>query len=101
MKKYNEKIVCKDGFKMSVQANATAYCQPRIDDASRYEKVEVGYPNELEPILMPWAENEENPLGTVYGYVPAERISLICAKHGGIVSGELPAGIPYIHAIEE
>jgi hypothetical protein len=101
MKKHNERIVCKDGFEMSVQANETAYCDPRIDDAGRYKEVEVGYPNELEPMLMPWAENEENPLGTVYGYVPAERISLICAKHGGIVSGELPAGIPYIHAIEE
>mgnify|MGYP003142498626 FL=1 len=100
MKKHNEKIVCKDGFIMSVQANATAYCQPRIDDADRYEKVEVGYPNQYEPMLMPWIENDNAPLDTVYAYVPASRISLVCAKHCGIVSGELPAGIPYIKAEE-
>jgi hypothetical protein len=101
MKRHNEAIVCKDGFSMSVQANETAYCEPRINDAEKYTAVEVGYPSELEPLLMEWAENENKPTGTVYGYVPTERISLVCAKHGGIVSGELPAGIPHIEVINE
>ena len=98
--KLNENIVCKDGFTMSVQAHEGAYCHPRIDNAEHYEEAEVGYPSQYESILMPWVENEERPLNTVYGYVPASRISLVCAKHGGIVSGELPAGIPYIRADE-
>ena len=98
--KLNENIVCKDGFTMSVQAHEGAYCHPRIDNAEHYEEAEVGYPSQYESILMPWVENEERPLDTVYGYVPASIISLVCAKHGGIVSGELPAGIPYIEAKE-
>jgi len=93
----NEKIVCKDGFEMSVQANEGAYCSPRIDNAEKYTAVEVGYPNQHEPMLMEWCNGGE-PLNTVYGWVPASRISLICAKHGGIVSGKLPAGIPFIEA---
>jgi len=98
--KSNEKIICKDGFHMSVQANETAYCSPRIDNAERYTAVEVGYPSAQESLLMEWAENSNRPTDTVYGWVPTERIALVCAKHGGIVSGELPAGIPYIEAEE-
>ena len=96
--KLNEEIVCKDGFIMSVQANHGAYCSPRIDDAPRYTQVEVGYPSHPEPLLLEWAENKDKPINTVYPYVPAHRISLVCVKHGGIVSGELPAGIPVIKA---
>ena len=98
--KLNEKIICKDGFTMSVQANEGAYCEPRIDGADRYTEVEVGYPSVREPLLMGWAEDKNNPTSTVYGYVPSERISLVCAKHGGIVSGELPVGVPFIKAKE-
>ena len=94
----NEEIVCKDGFTMSVQANHGAYCSPRIDDAEKYTAVEVGYPSHPEPLLLEWAENKDRPTNTVYGYVPAHRISLVCVKHGGIISGELPAGIPVIEA---
>jgi hypothetical protein len=99
--KLNEEIVCKDGFIMSVQAHEGAYCSPRIDDAPRYTQVEVGFPSHPESLLLEWAENKNYPTGTVYPYVPADRISLVCVKHGGIVSGELPAGIPYIEADSE
>jgi len=94
--KLNKEITCKDGFIMSVQANHGAYCSPRIDNAPKYTQVEVGFPSHPEPLLFPWADDKDNPTNTVYGYVPAHRISLVCAKHGGIVSGELPAGIPMI-----
>ena len=96
--KLNEEIVCKDGFTMSVQANNGAYCSPRIDGAPRYTHAEVGFPSHPEPLLLEWADDKDRPTGTVYGYVPADRISLVCVKHGGIVSGELPAGIPAIEA---
>ena len=96
--KLNAPIVCKDGFTMSVQAHEAAYCSPRIDDAPRYTQVEVGYPSHPEPLLLEWAENKNMPTCTVYPYVPTHRISLVCVKHGGIVSGELPAGIPAIEA---
>ena len=97
-RRLNKKVTCKDGFTMSVQANEGAYCSPRIDKALKYTAVEVGYPSEREDLLMEWAEEPEKPTCTVYGYVPTTRITLVVAKHGGIVSGELPAGIPYLQA---
>jgi hypothetical protein len=100
--KLNEEIVCKDGFTMSVQANEGAYCSPRVDDAEKYTSVEVGYPSQTEPLLMDWIDGpESHPTNTVYGYVPVSRISLVCAKHGGIVAGELPPGIPWLEANDE
>jgi len=97
--KLNKEIVCKDGFIMSVQGHEGAYCSPRIDNAIKYTTVEVGFPSHPEPLLLKWADNEDKPTDTVYGYVPVDTIVLVCAKHGGVVSGELPAGIPMLKAI--
>jgi len=93
-----KKIICADGFSMSVQAGEYNYSHPRVNNASRYFSVEIGYPSEKETLIIEYAEDPANPTGTVYGWVPAAIISLICAKHGGIVSGELPKGIPYLRA---
>tara|TARA_R110000824_G_scaffold46748_7_gene133981 strand:- start:3879 stop:4148 length:270 start_codon:yes stop_codon:yes gene_type:complete len=79
---------------MSVQANAGSYCTPRQDFAERYLSVEVGYPNEKEPLLMPYCEEPDDPTDTVYPFVPATTIYLVIAKHGGMKYGELPLGIP-------
>ena len=97
-KKFYDKIICADGFKMSVQAGFSNYCTPREDYADRYDAVEVGYPSEREELLMPYAEEPDSPTATVYGYVPSETVFLVCTKHGGIVTGELPPGIPYLPA---
>ena len=97
--KMNKRVVCSDGFAMSVQARATSYCSPRRDDAEHYESVEIGYPNRLETLLLHYAEDPENPEGTVYGWVPTNIVSLVIAKHGGIVEGQLPDGVPYLEKI--
>ena len=98
--KNNEAIVCADGFAMSVQASASTYCRPRVNSADRYQEVEVGFPSEKEDLQLPYIDafNEDDPRECVYAYVPAEIVTAICAKHGGIVTGELPAGIPYLVA---
>lgn len=101
MPKLNKQIECADGFEMSVQANRGAYCTPRVDDAVAYTHAEVGYPTLVEELLLPYAEDKDNPCGTVYGWVPAHVITLVCAKHGGVVSGELPVGIPYLRSGSE
>ncbi|MAH46506.1 hypothetical protein CMI37_11780 [Candidatus Pacearchaeota archaeon] len=101
MKSLNKYVTCKDGFSMSVQANSVAYCRPRVDDATRYTAVEVGYPSQPEPLLASWAEDPKKPTNTVYGYVPVSRISLVCVKHGGVVSGDLPPGIPRLETDNE
>jgi hypothetical protein len=98
MFKMNEKVVCKDGFTMSVQAGSTQYSHPRAADAKRYTEVEIGYPNRQEDLLMEFAEDSSSPTETVYAYVPASVVSMVIAKHGGIVKGELPAGVPFLRA---
>lgn len=97
----NQPVVCADGFRMSVQANRVAYCTPRMDDASYYEEVEVGFPSEMEPLLMRYAEEPERPTGTVYIRVPATVVTLIIAKHGGMISGDVPPGVAPLKPIEE
>ena len=91
--KMNKRVVCSDGFAMSVQARAASYCSPRRDDAERYESVEIGYPNRLETLLLHYAEDPENPEGTVYGWVPVSLVTLVIAKHGGMIAGEVPPGV--------
>lgn len=77
---------CKDGFKISIQASETHYCSPRINGAISYEKVELGFPNQKDYLIMDYAEDEDDPKGTVYGYVPIELVNLLIEKHGGIVN---------------
>ena len=76
-------VVCKDGFKMSVQAGQSLYSSPR-DVADSYEEAEVGFPSAEESLLTSSAENEENLCGTVYGYVPCAVIDAVIVRHGGI-----------------
>ena len=95
----NKKIVCADGFTMSVQANENAYCSPRTNDALLYVEVEIGYPSAEEPLIMPWAENRNQPTDTVYGYVPVSVVTNVIAKHGGIVAGEVPQGVARLEPI--
>jgi hypothetical protein len=96
--KMNKTIRCKDGFSMSVQAGETQYCYPRETGADRYTEVEIGFPNRSEELLLEYAEDSDRPTETVYPYVPAPVVTLVIAKHGGMVEGELPAGIPYLRA---
>lgn len=94
MSRRNKQVVCADGFRMSVQAHDGAYCVPRRNRAERYIEVEIGFPTERESLLMEFAEDPKSPTETVYPYVPAELVYLVIAKHGGMVSGQLPKGIP-------
>ena len=96
--KRNEPVRCKDGFTMSVQAGETQYCHPREAGADRYTEVEIGFPNRPEDLLLEFAEDGDRPTETVYPYVPVSLVTLVIAKHGGMVSGELPPGIPYLRA---
>ena len=96
--KLNRTIKCADGFRMSVQASETAYCTPRRTNASRYSAVEVGFPSSREDLLIDYAVDPGSPTETVYAWVPSDVVSLVIAKHGGIVEGQLPPGIPHLEA---
>lgn len=92
-KNLNERVVCADGFSISVQANEMAYSEPRNNDGP-YTYVELGYPSEPDELIMSYAENSRDPRETVYPYVPVSTVSLLIAKHGGMVSGTVPYGVP-------
>ena len=80
---YNPHVICKDGFKMSVQAGQSLYSEPR-DVANSYEEAEVGFPSTEETLLTSYAEDSEALCDTVYGYVPCSIIDQVIEKHGGI-----------------
>ena len=86
----NPKLVCKDGFTMSVQAGESLYSSPR-DVADKYEQAEVGFPSSPEPLIVKYAEDwevegddDQHLCDTVYPYVPVELIDEVIHKHGGI-----------------
>jgi hypothetical protein len=83
MSNIRPRIFCADGFNMSVQGSAYHYSDPR-ENAEKYERLEVGFPSQKENILMPHAEDPSDPTGTLYGYVPIEKIQTVIDKHGGI-----------------
>jgi len=95
----NKKVRCTDGFEMSVQASKFNYCTPRNNDGP-YSQVEVGFPSAREEMLMEWAEDPEDPTGTVYGWVPVSVVTNVIAKHGGVVDGEVPEGVAKLEPIE-
>ena len=83
-------VVCKDGFKVSIQASEGHYCYPRIDTdrSTPYEKVELGFPSEEVPEWLEYAEDPSEPTHTVYGYIPVELVDTALEKHGGIDLGK-------------
>lgn len=97
-----KKIVCKDGFEVSVQAGEWLYCEPREEARkhTKYTQVECGFPSAHEPLLEPYKDglSGSDPTQSVYGYVPVHIVELVIMGHGGIVSGQLPGGVRYITA---
>lgn len=78
------RVVCVDGFSISVQASANHYCKPR-KDAAQWIQVECGFPSEEEALLIPYAESPDDPCHTVYGYVPVHLVERVIERHGGAV----------------
>jgi hypothetical protein len=79
------KVVCKDGFEMSVQASASHYCSPRETIVGGpYAAFEIGFPSEAEESIIEYAEDASDPSDTVYGWVPVGKIDALIEKHGGI-----------------
>jgi len=76
------RIICNDGFTLSVQAREFNYCTPR-SDSGPWTEVEVGFPSEVEDLLLPFAEDSSSPTETVYGWVPVNLVEQVIAKHGG------------------
>lgn len=81
------RVRCADGYTVSVQAGEYHYCSPRAD-AGHFDKIELGYPSDEDSELKAYAEDEERPCDTVYGYVPVKLVDEVLTKHGGIVGAD-------------
>lgn len=77
-------VICASGLRMSVQASSDHYCRPRVDNAESYTHFEIGFPSNVVPQILEYAEDADSPTGTVYCYVPAEVIDAVIAENGGI-----------------
>ncbi len=80
------KAKCADGFEVSIQASEFHYCAPR-DNSGQYWEVELGFPT-MEPTeeIIPFAEDQNDLTGTVYGYVPIELVDALIESHGGLAN---------------
>lgn len=86
IEKIRPRVQCMDGYSVSVQVGSCLYSSPRVDGAAYYDKVELGYPSEEDPLINDYAEDSENYTDTVYGYVPVEIVDELLLKHGGIIN---------------
>ena len=80
-------LVCRDGFRVSVQASAFHYCEPH-DDSGPYTHVEVGFPSAPSDLLTEYAEDETAPTDTVYVLVPLTIVEALLESHGGLAGLE-------------
>lgn len=89
---FNKRVVCADGFSISIQANNGAYCKPRRDikDISSYYEFELGFPSDKDELILHYAEDPDCPVDTVYPYVPRYLVEEMIESHGGIVAFAKP-----------
>ena len=80
---FRPRIICNDGFSMSVQASSGHYCTPRKTQEI-YTSCEIGFPSEEESLINDYAETKFNWTDTIYPCVPIDTIQKIIEKHGGI-----------------
>lgn len=90
----NRRVVCADGFSVSIQASERHYA---IDSAGKnpyfegepitypYVSFEIGYPSEPIDPIGPW-ERDAGP--GVWGYVPRRAVEELLVRHGGAVGWE-------------
>lgn len=79
------RVVCANDVSVSVQASRTSYSRPRANFGP-WTHVELGYPSVRPPeFIMRYAEEPDNPTGTVYGQVPIELVAAWIESCGGMV----------------
>lgn len=79
-------IYAKDGFSVSLQIHNGNYCHSENGYRKfghTWENVEFGFPSEIEPLMVEYAEEPDNLTNTV-GNIPVSVMEEVFAKHGGI-----------------
>jgi hypothetical protein len=77
-----KRIICADGFSLSVQATHGAYCSPR-ENIGPWYAVEVGFPSAKPELIAHLAEDERDYTETVYPYVDIDLVAELIELHGG------------------
>lgn len=80
-----------DGFNVSIQCSKIHYCayhDGHHGDIHELISVELGFPSEIEEMILEYAEDKDDPCESVYGYVPIEIMEEVCKKHGGIIENQ-------------
>ena len=80
---YRPRVVCKDGFSVSVQADKHRCCEPK-GNAENYSKVELLNPSAADSLIKDYALDIKNLTDTIYAYVPVAVVDQLLKKHGGI-----------------
>lgn len=82
-------VVCRDGASVSIQAGYGLYATAH--PAGGYTTVEAGFPSVPPPdSWLPYAEDADDLLQTVYPFLPWDCVDAFIAAHGGMVQGILP-----------
>lgn len=51
-----KRVICKDGFSISIQAGMYYYCEPRLNFVYEYKSVELGFPSEEDELINEYVE---------------------------------------------
>lgn len=82
--RHRPKIVCIDGFKMSVQGHEMTYSIPK-KVGTEFEAMEIGFPSVQEDLIIEFIDRPgHEPTQSVYGFIPISLIEQVIEKHGGI-----------------
>lgn len=77
------RIVCADGYSLSVQASVFHYCSPRANDRERYGMVEIGFPERPDGSPARPRRFGKGDYG-VFGWVPVTSVNEYIHDHGGL-----------------
>lgn len=86
MEERRPRVICADGYSVSMQVGDGLYSTPRVYGADYYTAVELGYPSMEDELINGYAEDYGDFTDTVYPYVPVEIVDKLFEKHGGIVN---------------
>lgn len=80
------RIICSDGFSVSIQASTYHYCIPR-NNIGPYTHFELGFPSEIVDDWIPYCEGHsesEDPREKVYPRIPIHLIVNELKLHGNV-----------------
>lgn len=100
-----ERLVCRDGYSFSCQANRWAYCNPRESESYPYSSVELRFPSSRDELIDIYAEDADPVfdcatvgVGIICPYVPVQTVIKLIKKHGGFKDGPSKADIDILEA---